>query len=235
MLETTVIATVAVVASSEILLIAATGRREQDQRGAVVEQALALDEGREAPRTPRLRKVAITATGSVAATIAPTTSPARTQAGGEIQHGRDDHGESTTPGAASRTIQPIVRRRCSASNCRAASNTRPGTSTSSTSSGGFLDRPAQERTGHEAEDHEADRVRDAKPARHDRRHGGDGEERDHDPDRVERGRVAGSRHRSSLEPTGPIPPRRCCATTALAEGTAPNRTEVRLGTQEARP
>ena len=29
----------------------------------------------EAPRTPRLRKVAITATGSVAATIAPTTSP----------------------------------------------------------------------------------------------------------------------------------------------------------------
>ncbi len=85
---------------------------------------------------PRRLNVAMTATGSVAETIAPTTkasssrSPVtRWSAPAMIAV------VTSTPGMARNAIPPIVRRRLVMSVWKAASNTRPGRSTRRTSSG----------------------------------------------------------------------------------------------------
>src|SRR5439155_14437844 len=89
--------------------------------------------------------------------------------------------------------------------------------------------------GDKAEHAERYRVRDAEPGDDERGQRGDRQQRHDGPDGVECRRAPGLGHRPpSNAPDSPGPvvaaPHRC-----LPEGTAPHRTEVRLGSPGARP
>ncbi len=86
--------------------------------------------------TPSRRKVAITAAGSVAATMAPTMKPS--SRGSPVPRksaAATTTATTMTPGPASRATLPADRRRAVRSMWMAASKTSPGRSTTRTSSG----------------------------------------------------------------------------------------------------